>query len=409
MRRGVHRKCWDEKTTGEEPGAVTSIWARARAADQLPTPPRVRRPDSNNLRAIAQNAQKVHLLGRDDVIRCPGLLDALISAALPAHASRGIAMGRIHATLRMQFNVPCPMNRRHFLGSAIAAVAHMPLRAQTADVSEFEIGLVADAQYADIPAAGTRYYRESISRLAAAADHFQGRDLAFCAHLGDLIDRNWDSFTAIEQPLSQSRHQWHQVLGNHDFEVIDALKTKVPDRLRVPRRYRKFEYGAFDFLILDTNDVSTYAHAAGTPEHTVATTEFAAHVAALLPQAKPWNGGIGPTQLAWLDHHCGEARSRGRKVIVLAHHPILPVGSHNVWNAPAILRVIERHRNLVAWLNGHNHAGAFAMHEGVPFVTMRGMVETPDTTAFATAQIRPDRMIITGHGREPSRELIFRT
>jgi hypothetical protein len=37
------------------------------------------------------------------------------------------------------------------------------------------------------------------------------------------------------------------------------------------------------------------------------------------------------------------------------------------------------------------------------------MVETPDTTAFATATILPDRMFITGHGREPSRELVFRT
>lgn len=301
------------------------------------------------------------------------------------------------------------MNRRLFIGSTIAAAAHLPHRAQAAAAQGFEIGLVADAQYADVPPAGTRYYRAAVPRLAAAVDHFQGRDLAFCAHLGDLIDRSWDSFTAIEQPLSRSRHAWHHVLGNHDFEVIDAMKPRVPDRLRVPRRYRKFEYGEFDFLILDTNDVSTYAHAAGSPEHTAAKTELAAHVAAQLPQAKPWNGGISPTQLAWFDRQCGEAGRRGRQVIVFAHHPVLPVGSHNVWNAPAVLKVIERHRNVVAWLNGHNHAGAFAIHEGVPFITMRGMVETADTTAFATAQIRPDRMIITGQGREPSRELVFRT
>lgn len=302
------------------------------------------------------------------------------------------------------------MNRRHFLGSTLAALAHGPLRAQTpSSAGSFSIGLVADAQYADIPPHGTRYYRQAVPKLAAAVEHFQGQDLAFCAHLGDLIDRSWDSFTAIEQPLSQSRHAWHHVLGNHDFEVIDAMKGRVPDRLRVPRRYRSFEYGSFTFVILDTNDVSTYAHAAGSPESTAAQTELAAHVAARLPQAKPWNGGIGPVQLAWFDRQCTAAKTRGHQVIVLAHHPVLPVGSHNIWNAPAVLQVIERHRHVVAWLNGHNHAGAFAVHEGVPFVTMRGMVETPDTTAFATAHIRPDRLLITGQGREPSRELVFRT
>ena len=46
---------------------------------------------------------------------------------------------------------------------------------------------------------------------------------------------------------------------------------------------------------------------------------------------------------------------------------------------------------------------------GVPYVTLQGMVETADTTSFATAQILPDRMIVTGHGREPSRECVFRS
>jgi hypothetical protein len=40
---------------------------------------------------------------------------------------------------------------------------------------------------------------------------------------------------------------------------------------------------------------------------------------------------------------------------------------------------------------------------------MHGMVETATTTAFATAKILPDRLVLTGHGREPSRELVFRT
>jgi hypothetical protein len=63
---------------------------------------------------------------------------------------------------------------------------------------------------------------------------------------------------------------------------------------------------------------------------------------------------------------------------------------------------------VVAWLNGHYLAGIFAERHGVPFVTIHGMVETPEVNAFATAQILSDRMILTGHGRVPSRELKFR-
>jgi hypothetical protein len=63
---------------------------------------------------------------------------------------------------------------------------------------------------------------------------------------------------------------------------------------------------------------------------------------------------------------------------------------------------------VVAWFNGHHHAGGFAQVEGLPCVTFHGMVETPDTNAFATARFLADRMILAGHGREPSRELIFR-
>lgn len=301
------------------------------------------------------------------------------------------------------------MNRRNFIGTAAAAIAGAPYLGRAAGADSFEIGLVADAQYADIPPHRTRFYRESVARLGEAVEHFNGRGLAFCAHLGDLIDRTWESFDAIEQPLGRSRHVWHHLLGNHDFEVMDKMKPRVPGRLGLSRRYRLFKHGNFDFLALDTNDVSTYAHPGGTRRHAAAAARLAELQAAGIRQAKPWNGAIGAEQLDWLDRSCRNAQAAGRKVIILAHHPVQPDGAHNVWNAGEVLERIGRHRNIVAWLNGHNHAGAFAIHDGVPFVTMHGMVETPDTTAYATARILRDRMIISGQGREPSRELVFRS
>jgi manganese-dependent ADP-ribose/CDP-alcohol diphosphatase len=299
------------------------------------------------------------------------------------------------------------MSRRRFLAAATAA-AGVPLIARGAAGAGFEIGLVADAQYADVEPRGTRFYRHSIAKLGAAVDHFNERRLAFCVHLGDLIDRDWKSFDAITQPLAGSRHSWHQLLGNHDFEVLDEHKPAVPRRLGMRWRHGSFDHRGYRFVVLDTNDVSTYAHGADTPETRAAETELARLVEAGAPQARPWNGGIGPAQLAWFDRACTEARQARLKVIVFAHHPVVPVEQHAIWNAHDVLAVIDRHAHIVAWLNGHNHRGAFVERGGVPYVTMHGMVETADTTAYATAQILPDRMIISGSGREPSRELRFR-
>jgi manganese-dependent ADP-ribose/CDP-alcohol diphosphatase len=174
-------------------------------------------------------------------------------------------------------------------------------------------------------------------------------------------------------------------------------------------RYGSFDHDAFRFVILDTNGVSTYAHAAGTAERAAAAAELARLEAAKVPQAKPWNGGLSAKQLAWLDRTCGEARTQNRKVIIFAHHPVFPDNVHNAWNANDVLALVDRHANVVAWINGHNHAGAFGERKGVPFLTMHGMVETRDTTAFATAKILKDRIVLTGQGREPSREMKFRT
>lgn len=299
------------------------------------------------------------------------------------------------------------MTRRHFLRTTVASAA-LPWIARGATTSGFEIGLVADAQYANVDAKGTRFYRESIEKLGSAVEHFNGRDLAFCVHLGDLIDRDWKNFDQITQPLATSRHRWHQLLGNHDFSVLDAEKANVPQRMGMAWRYGTFTHDQFQFVVLDTNDMSTYAHAAGSAEHAAAEKELARIQSENVKQAKPWNGGIGAVQMQSLDQICGEARAARRKVIILAHHPVFPAGEHNLWNADEVLALIDQHPHVVAWINGHNHAGAFGERNGVPYVTMHGMVETKDTTAFATARILSDRIVISGTGREPSRELKFR-
>lgn len=299
------------------------------------------------------------------------------------------------------------VSRRHFLATAAATLA-APYLCKGATQPIFKVGLAADAQYADVDSKGTRHYRASIGKLSTAVEHFNAQPLAFCVHLGDLIDRQWGSFEQISKPLSASRHRFHHVLGNHDFDVLDSQKPGVPGQVGLKQRYHGFDLNGFRFVFLDTTDVSTYAHSQGTPELALGMAELERLQALKLPQAKPWNSGIGKAQLQWLDGQCTEAATKNLRVIAFAHHPVAPAGGHDLWNSEEVLQLISRHRHIAAWINGHNHAGAYAEVEGAHYLTVHGMVETAETNAYATIDLHADRLIITGHDREPSRELIFR-
>lgn len=299
------------------------------------------------------------------------------------------------------------VSRRHFLARSTAALA-VGARGLAASAAPVRLGLVADAQYADVPAQGSRHYRRSLARLEEAVEDFAELPLAGCIHLGDLIDRDWTSFAPMLAVLRRSRHRWHHLLGNHDFDVREEQKERVPALLGLPARHGVFDLPGWRCLLLDTNDVSRYAHAAGSLAREEAERELARLVAARVRQAKPWNGGVGPAQLRWFEAECAAARLEGRRVLVLSHHPVWPAGDHCVWNAGEVLAAVDRQPNVAAWLNGHHHAGALGERRGVPYITLRGMVETADTTAYAVASLHADRLILEGRGREPSRELALR-
>ena len=301
-----------------------------------------------------------------------------------------------------------PLPRRRFLRQLALGVAVAPFVGCASRTDGLEIGIIADPQYADIPDRGTRAYRASIAKLGAAVGHFNERPLDFCVNLGDTIDRQWSSFDAILRPMAACRHRWEHVLGNHDFALLEQEKTKVDGRLGIAARHRCFDRPGFRFVVLDTGAVSTYATLAGSEARREAAAELARVRSRQLPQAQEWNGAVGGKQLAWFEAVVADAATRGLKVVVFAHHPVAPAGPYDAWDAQAMLAALGRHRHVVAWFNGHDHAGGFAAPAGLPCVTFHGMVETPDTNAFATARFLSDRVIIRGQGREPSRELIFR-
>ena len=304
--------------------------------------------------------------------------------------------------------MPLMMSRRRFLLSSVGLALSTPLSARAVSNGGLRIGLLADAQYADQPPARTRFYRASLRKLQEAISRFDEEDLDLCINLGDLVDKDWNSFQPVLKAVNGARQRFYHVLGNHDFDVAADYKKRVPERLGMARRYYVISRGRFCFVVLDTTDISPYTHPDSSPEHRSAMTllERIRKTGAL--NAEPWNGAISDRQLKWLETTCQKASKAGQSVIVFAHHPVFPENVHNLWNAQDVLGVVKRRRNIVAWFNGHNHSGGFGEFEGVPFVTLKGMVETESSNAFCLARLDGGGIVLDGCGREVSRRLKFR-
>jgi hypothetical protein len=69
--------------------------------------------------------------------------------------------------------------------------------------------------------------------------------------------------------------------------------------------------------------------------------------------------------------------------------------------------VLERAGNVLAVMQGHQHDGGFSEINGVPYLTVRGLIQGPPLpdTAFAIVEVRDDWSIgVTGYGRAVSAE-----
>lgn len=290
------------------------------------------------------------------------------------------------------------MNRRQLVGASAAlgvAVLTRKARARERGDALFRIGAIADVQYADKDDAPPRLYRGAPAKLREAVQALNRADIDFAVHLGDFIDGDWQSYDTV-LPLTRGlKSPWHFVLGNHDFAVADEKKPLVPALLGMPARYYRFEHKGWVFVVLDGNDLSTYAWPAGSAELAESTRIHDQKY----PKAELWDGGIGEKQLHWLESVLTSADAGHRKVMVLCHFPVYPENQHNLWNASDVMAVLERHLSTKIWLNGHNHDGNYGEKNGIHYLNLKGMLDTTET-AYATLAFYEGRVEVKGVGRQ---------
>jgi len=265
---------------------------------------------------------------------------------------------------------------------------------QAAEQPLFQFGAIADCQYHDSEAERRKYSR-SPEKLRACIADFNRQELSHVVHLGDFIDRDWESFDVVLPIAATSKARFYHVLGNHDFSVADEYKSRVPERLGLTERYYDFAVGKWRFLILDTNDLSLYGHPKDSPEHARSLAYFEASPIDL----KAYNGGIGERQLAWIEAALEKAEAAGEAVILHSHHPVYPIDHHAAWNAEEITALLEKYPCVAAYINGHRHDGAYGYKGGIHYLTLKGMVDTEET-AYASVKVFEDRIEVHGEGRQ---------
>ena len=191
--------------------------------------------------------------------------------------------------------------------------------------------------------AGARHYRTSLQKLEECVADLSHRDLAFVIQLGDIVDghgkdveksiEDLDRVLPIYNKLPMPKYH---VVGNHCLSVD---KETLGAKLGLKRFYYDFTVPSakgWRFVVLDGNDAGY--------------------------------GVIGDEQLKWFRSTLDKAVKAGEKVICFCHFALLKEAAehHRMAKPEPILEAMDEAGCVAAWFAGHDHAGGYAVREGVP-------------------------------------------
>ncbi len=258
-------------------------------------------------------------------------------------------------------NPPLRVGRRTFIwGGALVLTtidskSHSSLAAEQS--SAVKIGLITDLHHADKPAAGTRYYRETLGKFAEAAGQFAQQQPDFVVELGDLIDAADSVQTelrylqTINREFSAVCNDRHYVLGNH---CVDTLtKDEFLGHVGQQNSYYSFDRGGFHFVVLDScfrSDGQSYQR-----KNFVWT-----------------DANIPAAELEWLK---ADLEQTDKRVVVFAHQRLDVSNHHGVKNCAAVRRVLESAGKVLAVFQGHSHQNDLREINGIHYCTLVAMIE----------------------------------
>ncbi len=258
--------------------------------------------------------------------------------------------------------VMCGLSRRIFLQGTTLILGNGLSCAARAGVDEqakvrLRLGLVTDMHHADKAAVGTRYYRETLSKLQEAAAQFKKEKLETVVELGDFVDaaesveKELGYLETIEAEFSHLCDDRHYVLGNH---CVDTLtKDEFLRAVGKTESYYSFDRSGVHFIVLDScfrSDGKPYGR-----------------------KNSQWtDANIPEAELKWLESDLMQAAG---PVIVLAHQRLDPSGNYEVRNSAAVREILQKSGKVRLVLQGHSHKNDLTEIEQIPYCTLAAMIE----------------------------------
>lgn len=265
----------------------------------------------------------------------------------------------------------------------LAAAASLdPTMLLAAEKSQsLRVGLITDLHFADKPPAGTRHYRETLTKLGEAAAQFEKDKTAFVVELGDLIDAadsveiEQSYLKTVNRDFSAISKDRHYVLGNH---CVDTLtKPEFLGSVEQKQSYYSFDRGEFHFVVLDScfrKDGEPYGR-----------------------KNFQWtDANIPAAELEWLK---GDLDKTSRKTIVFTHQRLDVSNDHGVKNCPEVRKVFEESGKVLAVFQGHSHKNDLKEIGGIHYCTLLAMVEGSgaENNGYSVLEIAADGAILL-HG-----------
>jgi len=260
----------------------------------------------------------------------------------------------------------------------------------TGSKAKLSFGIVTDAHYADTDPNGSRYYRESLSKMSECVTLMNDKKVDFLVELGDLKDQDnpaseektLEYLSTIEKEFGQFEGPRYHVLGNHDLDSIskEQFLARVNNTgIAKGSNYYSFDSKGFHLVVLDANynaDESDYDH--GNFNWT--------------------DSNIPLKQLNWLRE---DLASSSKPVIAFIHQQLDSEGPTGVKkNAAEVRQVLQENNRTLAVFQGHHHPGHYSFIEGIHYYTLKAMVEGAGemNNSYAIVEVHADNsIVITGY------------
>lgn len=285
------------------------------------------------------------------------------------------------------------IGRRAFLknGTLVLAAASLSSgKLFAGDASPgFRVGIITDLHYADKAPAGTRHYRETLTKLEEAARQFELDKPTFVVELGDLIDAadtvdvEQSYLKTINREFSAICKDRHYVLGNH---CVDTLKKEeFLGSVEQDRSYYSFDRDGIHFIVLDScfrSDGEPYGR----------------------KNFKWTDANIPTAELAWLE---ADLKANTKPVIVFAHQRLDVNNNHGVKNNAEVRKLLETSGQVLAVFQGHSHQNDLKEIGGIHYCTLVAMVEGSgaENSGYSVLDIKPNGTIhLNGFRKQKSRK-----